>query len=90
MEEPQGKELREEILSQSGKKILVSYFSYSGTTKNIANEIRKKTGADLFEILSRDGYSNVYTKSNSEIRHNERPVLRDTVKRTWMRTILCL
>lgn len=71
--------LREEILSQQDIKILVAYFSYSGTTKNIANSISEKTGADLFEIETQEGYSNVYLESNLEIRTNQKPVLTDTV-----------
>ena len=73
-------EVREEILSQSDTKVLVAYFSYSGTTKNIANAISEKTGGELFEIKPQDGYSNVYMESNSEIRGNERPALTDTVE----------
>ena len=72
--------IREEILSQSDIKVLVAYFSYSGTTKNIANAISEKTGGDLFEITPQDGYSNVYMESNREIRGNERPALTDTVE----------
>lgn len=73
-------ELRDEIFSNSGKKVLVAYFSYSGTTRNIANAISEKTGGDLFEIATQDGYSNVYMKSNSEIRSNKRPALTDIVE----------
>lgn len=72
--------LREEILSESDIKILVAYFSYSGTTRNIANAISEKTGGDLFEIASQEGYSDVYMESNREIRGNERPALTDTVE----------
>lgn len=36
LSEAQVVELKEEILSQSDSKILVAYFSYSGTTENIA------------------------------------------------------
>lgn len=73
-------ELQEEIFAQSDMKMLVAYFSYSGTTKNIANAISEKTGGDLFEIIPQDGYSNVYMESNREIRGNERPALTDTVE----------
>lgn len=73
-------ELRNEILSRSDTKILVAYFSYSGTTRGIANAISEKTGGSLFEITPKDGYSGVYPKSNREIRRNERPVLADTVE----------
>ena len=72
--------LKDEILSDSDVKVLVAYFSYSGTTKNIANAISEKTGGDLFEITPQDGYSNVYMESNSEIRGNKRPALTDTVE----------
>lgn len=80
LDELQVEELRREILSNPDSKILVAYFSYSGTTKNIENSLSEKTGGDLFEIAARDGYSDVYTQSNREIRRNERPVLTDTVE----------
>lgn len=72
--------VKDEILSGSDMKVLVAYFSYSGTTKNIANAISEKTGGDLFEITPQDGYSNVYMESNSEIRGNKRPALTETVE----------
>lgn len=80
LNDSQVEEVREEILSGSDIKVLVAYFSYSGTTKNIANAISEKTGGDLFEITPQDGYSNVYMESNREIRGNERPALTDTVE----------
>lgn len=73
-------EVREEILSRSDIKVLVAYFSYSGTTRNIAIAISEKTGGDLFEITTQEDYSNVYLESNGEIRGNERPALTDIVK----------
>lgn len=80
LNDSQVEEVRDEILSQTDVKVLIAYFSYSGTTKNIANAISQKTGGDLFEITTQDGYSNVYMESNSEIRGNKRPVLTDTVE----------
>ena len=59
---------------------MVAYFSYSGTTRTVANAISERTGGDLFEIAVQDGYSNVYTESNREIRKDERPALKDTVE----------
>lgn len=44
LNDSQIEELREEILSQSDIKVLVAYFSYSGTTRNVANAISEKTG----------------------------------------------
>ena len=43
-------ELRGEILSQPDPKILVAYFSHSGTTRGVANALSEQIGADLFEI----------------------------------------
>lgn len=78
--EEQAEALKEEILSRGDAKVLIAYFSYSGTTKNVANILSQKTGGDLFEIVPRDNYSNVYMESNSEIRGNERPALKETVE----------
>lgn len=72
--------LREEIGAKEDKRILVAYFSYSGTTKGVAETLSGRTGADLFEIAPEGGYSNVYLQSNSEIRRGERPTLTDTVE----------
>lgn len=79
LSETQVEELREEILSQSDPKVLVAYFSYSGTTEDIATALSEKTGGDLFEITIQNAYSDVYKESNAEIRRNEKPKLADTV-----------
>lgn len=42
LNDPQVEAVRNEILSQSDVKVLVAYFSYSGTTKNIASAISEK------------------------------------------------
>lgn len=80
LNDSQVEEVKDEILSGSDVKVLVAYFSYSGTTKNVATVLSEKTGGDLFEITPQDGYSNVYMESNSEIRGNKRPALTDTVE----------
>lgn len=73
-------ELRTEIVALEEKRVLVAYFSYSGTTRNVANALSERIGADLFEISPQEGYSNVYVQSNSEIRNNESPTLSGTVE----------
>ena len=80
LSDSQVEEIREEILSQADVKVLVAYFSHSGTTKNVATSLSEKTGGDLFEITPQDDYSNVYMQSNSEIRSNAHPALTDTVE----------
>ena len=72
--------LAEQMREKEDKRILVAYFSYSGTTKGVADAISEKTGADLFEIKTQKEYSNVYTESNREIRRNEKPERADTVE----------
>ena len=50
------KEKDEKIMTN--KKILVSYFSATGTTKNVAQKLASATGADLFEIKPLKPYTN--------------------------------
>lgn len=80
VEEKEVSKLVEQMGKKENKKVLVAYFSYSGTTKGIANAISERTGADLFEIKTQKEYSNVYTESNREIRRNEKPKLADTLE----------
>lgn len=72
--------VKKQILSGSDVKVLVAYFSYSGTTKNIANAISEKTGGELFAITPQDEYTDVYKQSNREIRGNQRPALAAAVE----------
>lgn len=67
--------LKDEIAAKSDKKALVAYFSYSGTTKGVAETLSSRIGADLFEIAPKEEYSNVYLQSNMEIRRGDRPEL---------------
>ena len=46
--------------AESGGKILIAYFSWSGNTRGIAREIQAQTGADLFEITPVQPYSSNY------------------------------
>ena len=75
----EAEDLKQSILRDDSYRILVAYFSYTGTTRRVAENIAEKTGADLFEIKTASAYSNVYTQSNREIRRNERPALAETL-----------
>lgn len=44
----------------SNKKVLVVYYSATGSTENVAKKIAKELGADVFEIIP----SNVYTAAD--------------------------
>ena len=72
--------LRGEIASIEEKNVLLAYCSYCGNTRAVAQALSELTGADLFEIAPREGYSNVYMQSNSEIRRSERPELNAAVE----------
>ena len=80
LDDAQTESLKTEILARTNPQILVAYFSYTGTTKSIAQAISEKTGADLFEIIPGQDYGNVYTESNREIRLDEHPALKDSVE----------
>ena len=45
----------------SGKKVLIAYFSWGGTTKRMAEQIQAITGGDMFEIEPVNPYPTSYT-----------------------------
>lgn len=59
------------------EKILVAYFSYSGVTKKVAEEISNVIGADIFHIETVEPYSQVYKEvvkaSQNELTTGKRP-----------------
>ena len=52
--------------SMEGKKILVAYFSWSGNTKDAAQYIAQKLGADEFEIKREKPYPTEYEPCREE------------------------
>ncbi len=64
-------------------KTLVTYFSYSGVTKKVAEQIAAETGADLFRIQPLTDYSPSYNTcvnaAKEEKRGEERPLLREDI-----------
>ncbi len=63
---------------QSGK-ILVAYFSHSGNTREIANQIHERVGGDIFEIVTVKPYPEIYREctdlAKREQESNARPQL---------------
>ena len=68
-----------------GKKILIAYFSHTGTTEEAAKEIQAVTGGDLFEITVTNSYPSSYQstvdRARRELDQNARPELSSHVER---------
>lgn len=66
------------------KKILVAYFSHSGNTRVIANQIHEKVGGDIFEIVTVNPYPTDYNalvdQAKQEQEENYRPQLKTKVE----------
>lgn len=66
-------------MNNTGKKILVAYFSWSGNTKAVAEEIHKQVGGDIVEIVPATPYSETYSvtvaKAKAEQAANARPAI---------------
>lgn len=72
------------IHAQTGRRILVTYFSWSGSTKALAEEIQRQTNADIYRIEPLVPYTDdyqtlAYEISNREKEENARPALKDTL-----------
>lgn len=72
------------IQAQTGKKILVTYFSWGGNTQALAEEIQLQTNADIYRIEPLVPYTDdyqtlAYQISNKEKEENARPALKDTL-----------
>jgi len=66
------------------KKILVAYFSRSGNTREIADQIHEKAGGDIFEIQPVNPYPSDYNEcveqAKQELEKGYRPKLKTIVK----------
>jgi flavodoxin len=66
------------------KKILVTYFSHSGNTREIANQIHKSVGGDIFEIQSAkpypQDYDTVVEQARQELKSGHKPALKPKMK----------
>lgn len=69
---------------KTSKKMLIAYYSLSGNTRTVAENIRKITGADVFEIEPAvaypSDYQSVVDQARKEISANYRPALKSMVK----------
>lgn len=65
---------------QTNKKILIAYFSWSGNTKAVAEEIHRQVGGELVEIVPETAYPSSYNatvdKAKQEQQTNARPAVK--------------
>ncbi len=63
------------------KRTLVVYYSYSGNTKSVAEQVQKLTNSDLFEIEVKEayptGYNDVVKQAKLEKQNDVYPELKD-------------
>jgi len=66
------------------KKILVAYFSHSGNTRALANQIQKSAGGDSFEIQAVEPYPDDYDacvrQAKEELNSGYKPALKTRVE----------
>ena len=66
---------------KAGGRVLIAFFSWSGNTRGIAQEIQRQTGADLYEITPVNPYSTSYNTVLMEAQEDQhrqaRPELAD-------------
>jgi len=76
---------RMESLAQTeSNKILIAYFTWSGNSKKIAEQISKEINSDVFEIVSEKGYPEEYIacteQAKTELQNQERPKLKTNLE----------
>lgn len=71
------------VVSDPTGDALIAYFSWSGNTEAVAQEIQDQTGADLFEIVPAEPYTEDYDElldiAQEEQSNDARPAITDTV-----------
>lgn len=70
--------------TETGSTSLVVYFSWSGNTESVANEIQTQTGVDIFEIIPAEPYTDDYNSlldiAQDEQANNARPAIAEIVQ----------
>lgn len=69
------------MTTQKKNKVLVAYFSWSGNTRKVANQIHQFVGGDIFEIQPVEDYPTNYNAvldlAKKEIRSGNKPELKE-------------
>lgn len=77
----------------AGSTSLIVYFSWSGNTESVANEIQAQTGADIFEITPAEPYTDDYDTlldiAQEEQRNDARPAIAEKVENFDQYDVVC-
>ena len=65
--------------TESSGKMLIVYFSWSGNTQGVAEEIQRQTGADIFEIVPIPAYSDDYNTVLMEAQRDQHEQARPAI-----------
>lgn len=65
---------------ESSKKILAAYFSHSGNTREIANQIHENVGGSIFEIVTVDPYPRNYDEVVKQAKQEQESGYKPTLK----------
>ncbi len=65
--------------TESSGKMLIAYFSWSGNTQGVAEEIQRQTGADIFEIVPIPAYSDDYNTVLMEAQRDQHEQARPAI-----------
>lgn len=83
-EEESQAEVSSEPETEAGSNSLIVYFSWSGNTESVAKEIQAQTGADIFEIIPAEPYTDDYDTlldiAQDEQANDARPDIAETVQ----------
>jgi flavodoxin len=73
--------------STGGKKILIVYYSRTGNTRELANQIHKIVGGDILELQPVEPYPEDYEaakeRASQELKSDSKPALKTKVKDIW-------
>lgn len=73
----------DEQSGENSENALIVYFSWSGNTEAVAQEIQNQTGADIFKIEPQEPYTDDYNElldiAQNEQQEEARPVIAETV-----------
>lgn len=58
-------------LGRKPGKILIAYYSRTGTTREVANQIQRATGGDLFELRTTHSYPQEYRATTNQARQEK-------------------